>query len=192
MLHKIAQTISTLFSPLTFIPLILFWKLDEVHLSSSAFQKTLLILFGFGILPTVGSLILLKRMGRISDWGIDKREQRLQFGLIAYFFMAVTLLILWRVESGEILKLISLLLAGGLIFTLITLFWKISAHTTAATLFSLFLLDQPSLFLLAGVPLAVAVAWSRIYLKRHTLAQVVAGSLLATFIYLVGKMQGFI
>jgi len=69
----------------------------------------------------------------------------------------------------------------------ITLFWKISFHmiwSILATFFIIYSLQTPQSYLLIlFIPL---IAWSRLQLKRHSLLQVVAGTLLTlTCIFLV-------
>jgi membrane-associated phospholipid phosphatase len=39
--------------------------------------------------------------------------------------------------------------------------------------------------LIVGIPLVVSVCWVRLFLKRHTMAQVVAGLVLGTAVVLV-------
>jgi membrane-associated phospholipid phosphatase len=66
----------------------------------------------------------------------------------------------------------------------ITLSWKISVHcaTAAGVAMWLWWLTGTPLPLLVGVPL---IAWSRVHLGRHTLAQTIAGSMLGCGLFLL-------
>jgi membrane-associated phospholipid phosphatase len=79
------------------------------------------------------------------------------------------------------------LLAGVLWFQMfviyiITLYWKISVHcaTAAGVTTVIWMLLGTSLPLLLVVPV---LAWSRVRLRRHTLCQTIAGSVLGVAIF---------
>ena len=64
----------------------------------------------------------------------------------------------------------------AILFLLITLRWKISLHCAAAAILAELLLIY---FGPMAAPFAMSVpliAWSRLYLRRHTLAQTIAGA----------------
>jgi len=67
--------------------------------------------------------------------------------------------------------------AGVVVLAVVSPFWKISGHAAAmssAAVISVLVLGPAWLPLLLLVP---AVGWSRVVLRAHTVAQVVAGSL---------------
>jgi membrane-associated phospholipid phosphatase len=66
----------------------------------------------------------------------------------------------------------------------ITLWWKISVHSAAAAGVATLIwsLIGATLPLLAGV---VIIAWSRVRLRRHTVAQTIAGAALGFAIFMV-------
>lgn len=73
----------------------------------------------------------------------------------------------------------------GILNVSITYFWKISGHMMAATglVMWLSLLWSP-IFLLLLITFIPLVAWSRLSMRKHTLAQVMAGTCLMVMIVL--------
>jgi membrane-associated phospholipid phosphatase len=71
-------------------------------------------------------------------------------------------------------------MAITLILLLVTLRWKISGHTTAMSSLAMLcwlLIGPAAAPMMLSVPL---VAWARVRLRRHTLAQTLAGAALGT------------
>lgn len=129
-------------------------------------------------------------MGWVSDVNLTKRKERvlpffisiLLFGGF-YYFAKIDPKI-----NDFILPLLFGFIVGTLIANLITSFWKISIHalgissTWGAVVVSSMAFDDytPWLLVLLGI-LTFGVAWSRLWLNRHTLMQLIAGSLLGFF-----------
>lgn len=141
---------------------------------------------GLAIATPILYLIWLLRKGTVSDLDVQIRRERWRPLLAAQFGMALAL-ILFIVNGAPPLMIA---LAGGLLaYTSlafgITLWWKISMHSAAAAAIAALVVTQvgPHAFpLLAGIPL---MAWARIRLKRHTLAQTIAGAALGSAALLV-------
>jgi membrane-associated phospholipid phosphatase len=127
-------------------------------------------------------LAWLVRHGRVTDLDVQLREQRARPMLFTLGCGALGLAVLALGGAPPLL----VTLAGGLwaqmvIILSITLYWKISVHsaTAAAAATALLVLFGTPLPWLVGVPL---IAWARVRLGRHTLAQTVFGALLGTAI----------
>lgn len=60
---------------------------------------------------------------------------------------------------------------------LVTLWWKISFHASYVTLFSVIFIYVYGIAALPVLVLVPAVAWARVVMNRHTVAQVAAGTL---------------
>lgn len=127
----------------------------------------------------------LMRRGRVSDMDVTRREQRVRP-------MIVTLagvLVAWLVFTLGGAPLAFRILAGaslvqGILVFLITLQWKISMHTSTAAGMAVLILSIAGL---SAAPIAISVpliAWSRIKLRRHTLMQTVAGTVLGIGVFL--------
>jgi len=129
-------------------------------------------------------LVWLLRRGQITDLDVQLREQRLRPMLFTSACgIGAWLLLLIGAAPRPLIVLGGALLVETLIIFVITLRWKISVHCAAAAgaatlVWSLIGTPLP---LIVGVPL---IAWSRLRLQRHTLAQVVAGSVVGMAIFL--------
>jgi hypothetical protein len=156
-------------------------------------------------LPAVGSLLLLiflntfvapsvmiyyfHRFGLVSSLHVDNlRERRLPYLATVIIYGFATYLFGWRLQPiGELAPQISIILAGvtfSLIFvSIISLFWKISAHATgiggALGMIAAFLLrfDESALFipLLLTTVTGGLLTSARLYLNAHTPGQIAAG-----------------
>lgn len=182
--EHIAWWVSNLFSPpvLGLVLLVIasidqptphVWRWIGVYLA-------LALLFPFGFL-----LWQLKK-GEISDIEVYHREQR-SSGLLATaggFAIAGIVLVLMRAPVIFLMMAIAGLLMWLAIYG-ITLRWKISIHSasaTASTLMIVYILGHAFFWLLAIIPI---VAWSRVRLRKHSLLQTLAGTGLATGLFII-------
>lgn len=137
------------------------------------------------ILPPLLYLVWLVRRGRVTDLDVQLREQRR--GPLIFSIACAGLA--WLVLALGAAPRLMIVLAGALWLQMaliygITLRWKISVHSAAAAGAAMLvwsLVGMPLPFLI-GVP---AIAWSRVCLGRHTVAQTVAGALLGAAIFLI-------
>jgi membrane-associated phospholipid phosphatase len=124
--------------------------------------------------------------GKITDLHVPVREQRTRPYLMALAasFGAWALFTWWPAPPlHRVIALAALLQAA--VFFLITLRWKISLHSAAAANLAVvgwMVLGAAGLLLAVGVP---AIAWARVRLHRHTVAQTVGGALLGAATTLV-------
>jgi membrane-associated phospholipid phosphatase len=130
-----------------------------------------------GVLLPLGYLVWLVRQGRVTDLDIQLREQRAGPMLATAGCAALAWGLLW-VGSAPLSLVV---LAGGLclealLLLAITLRWKISVHCAAAAAAAVVIgsgLGTPWTLICVAL-----VAWSRVRLRRHTVAQTIAGSAL--------------
>jgi membrane-associated phospholipid phosphatase len=136
------------------------------------------------LVPTLYVVWLLQR-GEVTDFHLRVREQRIKPMLVMVVTVISAWLTMWWGGAPDFL----LLMAGagmalmGLIFV-VTLRWKISGHAAASSGFfalSWVLMGQTAAPVALLMPV---VAWSRVKLRRHTLAQIVAGSIVGPAIFL--------
>lgn len=137
------------------------------------------------VLPTA-YVIALRLRGRVTDIQLPERAQRLRPYLFAIVCMACSAALMHLGRAPRPLQ--SVALAGSAQFALmllITLRWKISAHS--ASVGSLFAIAHGLLgtFALPLGMLIPLVGWSRVYLRRHDVLQVVAGGLLGVIVTLM-------
>jgi len=138
-----------------------------------------LLYFAVAIPLPVGYLVWLLKTGRVSDFHLRDRRQR--FGTFAVTSVAglggISLLAYLGAPSPFLAFLI-VALAETLLLFVITLAWQISIHSaTVAALatFAFLVLGGAAIVL---TPLVPVVMWARVYLRRHTLSQVIAGGAL--------------
>ena len=180
MLDRLAVTISVLFNPFL-LPLASILLI--VHTSVATTQQGLLwmvivILFA-SVLPML-FILLLFRLGQLSDFRLTVREQRakpLIFSLVSAL-VGIGILYLLKVPR-EIIWLCIACVINGLVLTLITQVWKISFHsgvaagcmTGLATLIS-----SQFVYLFILLPF---IAWARVHRKRHTYLQTIIAAPIA-------------
>lgn len=117
------------------------------------------------------------KWGKAEDLDLRDRLQRPLPLLVALACSAGAAAIVWLAKGPD--NLLVALLAGfvpGVALTIITLKWKISFHSATlagATIVLWWLLGK---WALAGLFIVGAVGWSRVVLRRHTPAQVLAGA----------------
>ena len=133
-------------------------------------------------LPTLYVLWKVRR-GEITDFDIRVREQRVKPYVLILICTAVALVLM---IVGRAPGLMIVVAAAGWVQTailfIVTLWWKISAHCTAMAglaVLALGTIGMAAWPLMLGLPL---VAWSRVRLRRHTLRQTIAGSVLGLFV----------
>jgi membrane-associated phospholipid phosphatase len=117
--------------------------------------------------------------GEISDFHIPVRTQRFRPMVLSILCALLTLAILW---VGNAPPLLMSFMGFGIILAavmlLITLQWKISGHSTAIAGMIILLIYSMGQAVWLALLLIPLVAWARIRLKRHTLAQTIAGAVL--------------
>lgn len=136
------------------------------------------IVFGFwvSLVPSLFVLYML-RIGRISDLHMNTRRERRWPYVTGVLGSAIALALIMIFDGPELLRCLAIFSLIELsILGFITNFWMISIHATSITaamaIVGLVFGLLPALILL---PIVVAVYWVRLYLRRHNLAQVVAG-----------------
>jgi len=177
----LAQLISLLLSPMFVLPGIIYYSLYKFT-DKQQFWLFFLIINFLGILPILLIYFFLRKTGKISDWEISKREERHQLNAYALSVGLILIFFLRNWFSPQLFNVILLIFILFFIYALITLFWKISGHVLSITLAVCLLLGIFNFNWLITL-LIPLVAWSRVYLKRHTLNQVGAGFLLTFLIF---------
>lgn len=140
--------------------------------------------YGFLVsLAPILFILWLLRTGRIKELHMtDQRERYLPY-TVAVTCALLFLVIGWLFNAPELLICLSIFNVIELsLLGLITIFWLISIHATGAAALALLVgyVFGPTAGLLL-LPLVALVAAVRLYLKRHTPAQVVVGMALGLF-----------
>jgi membrane-associated phospholipid phosphatase len=179
--REVARWISILGHPFVLIP----GLVAAVTIPSLPPEQAAQIV-GIVVLVSVVPMLLLMarrvRSGAWTNYDVSVREQRTGMYPAALAMTTATALVLaWAQVPWPILRgvlAILLLIGTG---ALVNRWLKISLHTAFAVFTALAFLPSPGLT--AGMlALALAIAWSRLELGRHTLAEVIGGALLGTLI----------
>ncbi|MHB8276928.1 MAG: hypothetical protein ACYDIA_04660 [Candidatus Humimicrobiaceae bacterium] len=178
-INKFAKVISYIFDG-SYISIPTYLVINVFMLKTGkevAIWTSLCIIFG-SIMPFI-FLVFLYKKKIITDLHVPRREDRLKPLLVSNISYILGYFVFFILKAPVYLRaLFFTSFLTTILLTIITYFWKISFHTSWITFTSItyyVFFGKWALFLLLLVPL---VAWARIKIKRHTIGQVLAGSLL--------------
>ncbi len=180
---RVANLTSSILNPFLVSLVALLLLVFESTSSTLDALKWGLILIAVGILPVFSTAIYLVRKGRLDSILTNVRQQRTKLYLLAVFCAAAGYVVLLYLEAPPMLE--AAFATGFLalvIFMGINLWWKISLHTAFIAGLVTILVILYGWTAIVAVVLVPLVAWARVELKQHSLAQVVAGGLLAALI----------
>lgn len=174
---RLARWLSRLFHPflISILTLILVIYLDGFSWVE-AVQWTV-VATALVILPVSIYLVYSVKNGRYSDWNISIREQRYSiYALAAICFMALTITF---IQTGAPPIALACIYAALLTITLAAginrFLTKVSIHSaTMAGCATVIALMSPPIGVLMAL-MTIAVGWSRVQLKQHTMGQVIIG-----------------
>lgn len=183
---RFARVVSTVLTPvsvsLPFVFLVAFYHARD---QLAALIYALIALFFLSIGPLIYVVIGVRR-GRLSDFELSRRSERAGPFLFGIISTSVGLLVLALLHAPRDLQTALLLTAiTAVILMVTTLWWKISLHASTMAGAATVLTALYGIALLPSFLLLVLVSWSRVVLRRHTVAQVVVGSLLSIFLSLI-------
>jgi membrane-associated phospholipid phosphatase len=194
--NNIARIISTFFVPPSFT--IIVFTLFAFTLETEYLKKviTILVAFLFGFAAPIILFVVLRKRKKLVDLDASIKEERTTPFLISVGFYLIGLIILITFNVNIIsIAFWFCYISNTLVTILINKHWKISAHAMGAAgpLAALTYIFGPIALLFAII--VFLVGWSRIKLKVHNFAQVMAGVLLAfvsTYlqIYLIVRFFG--
>lgn len=183
--ESIKNQLAKILSSTATLSLILLAVISIFHHINLSLEYELLLLLLSVVIPFL-AIILFKVLGITSDLNVTKREERTRlFGVMAIAFL-LALLLSFKTGDVRLITIYTTLNLTFLLGLLITIFEKISFHMIWSILsifFILYLWQIPSLYLL--LLLIPLIGWSRLQLKRHTLRQVILGTLLTSICILL-------
>ena len=187
-----ALVISRVFEPLIlfiFILIMVFVR-AQLPLTTLLWQGSI-ILFVI-IFPPILLLIRAIRQKKISNWDMSDRKQRVGALVVFLMFFALGIFLLSLFHEPIITNFFLYMFGVFLLFFMITLRYKMSGHLTGL---AMWLVCVSSWFgglttvLFFSLPL---LCWSRVVLKRHTLGQVLLGSVFGLTLGYIGIRYGYI
>jgi hypothetical protein len=185
----IARAASTVLAPAPVAGLVLLIAAARTTTRSSEFSVIAAVAIGCGVLFPRLCIEYGVRRGWFSNPDLSRRQERaLPLAIGAVSVMAAILLV--HIAGGaqavvDSLYAMAFVLAIGLGVTFI---WKVSLHVAAMTGAVIILGQLLGAVCVLLVPLVILVAWSRLELREHTLAQVGAGAVVG----LVGTAQAYL
>jgi hypothetical protein len=172
---QIARTISWVGHPLIFVSVSVSIVV-ATQLVASAALPILTALFLSVIAPTAILLVAGVRSGRWRDADVSAREERKRFYPWAILISALGTFITWLIGAPFFVVQGGLVtLALFLIAAIANLWFKLSLHTLFAFYCAVILLRISFACGIVALILAGLVFWSRLFLSRHTLLEVLAG-----------------
>lgn len=177
---KFARFISILLVPPSFTIIVFALFAFTLETETIKIIVTILTALIFGFISPIILFFILRKKGKLKDIDASIKEERtFPFFIAVVFYSAgLVVLILFNVNLISIAFWFCYI-SNTLLTILINKYWKISAHSMGATgalaaVFYVFGLPV----LLFGI-IVLLLGWARIYLKMHSLSQVIAGIILA-------------
>ena len=177
---RVARKISNILSPVTISgPVVLLVALYHTTnvLASLAYSGVTLFFLSVGPMAYIAIGV---RLGKFSDMDVSRRAERVGPFLFGITSTSVGLLVLMLVHGPKNLETVMFSTAlSSVILMVTTLWWKISIHASSLAGAATILTALYGIVMLPVFLLVLLVSWSRVVLRRHTVAQVIAGSLLS-------------
>ncbi len=174
----IATLISDLFHPILLVIISMVYLTNRYANDIGQVVRWLsvgLILIVIG--PTIGYFFTAAARSNKIDIDISNRADRLIPLMIASLGALIGgYIVSTRLHIPSLLLVSNVLVAMLLVLTLTTFVWKISIHaSTLMVIVTLMVIFRGPTYLPLYL-LILPVGWARIYLKQHTIAQLIAGS----------------
>jgi membrane-associated phospholipid phosphatase len=182
----VARHISNILSPAVIsLPLVLLVALYRSSNQASNLYYALITIFFASIGPLL-YIVIGVRLGKFTDVDVSVRSQRtgpFLFGLGSCF---LGLLVIAQTHGPKNLQTLMIMtIISGIILMITTMWWKISIHASTLAGAVTLLTALYGLIMLPAYLLVILVSWSRVVLHRHTIAQVIAGSLVSIAMTLI-------
>lgn len=184
-----SQIISFIFHPMVFSLGVFYLLLFQSGPPLENSGTILFICFIFSNLIPITTVLLLKKLGKITDLDASQKEQRSLPLTLGIIYAGIAYLILNTIDADPLVKgLMFCYMTNSVLIILITRYWKISIHAwgVGAPLAALWIAGFH--YFIPAVSILTAVSYARVVLKAHTILQVVIGSILGvavTYIQLI-------
>ncbi len=189
---RTARLLSNILAPSTIsLPFILLVALYRAPDHKAALFYGLITLFFLSVGPLC-YIIACVRLGKLSDMEVSRRTERAGPFLFCISSALLGLLVLLRLHGPRNLQTVLIITAvSGIVMMVTTLWWKISIHASSMGGVATVLTTLYGGAMLPTFILLILVGWSRVVLRRHTVLQVIAGSLVSiTLSLLILKIRG--
>ena len=183
---RIARHVSNILAPATIsLPFILLVAFYQAQDKLSALIYACIALFFLSVGPLL-FIIIGVRLGKLSDIDVSRRTQRFRPFIFGIVSAMIGWLILTLTNGPRNLQTVMIITVfSGIIMMVITFWWKISMHASSLGGVATMLTALYGAVMLPLFVLLVLVSWSRVVLRRHSVTQVIAGSLAGIVLSLV-------
>jgi len=183
---RIARHVSNILAPATIsLPFILLVAFYQAQDKLSALLFACITLFFLSVGPLL-YIIIGVRLGILSDIDVSRRSQRVGPFIFGIISATIGWIILSLTDGPRNLQTVMIITVfSGIIMMVITLWWKISMHASSLGGVATVLTVLYGAVMLPLFVLLIFVSWSRVVLRRHTIPQVIAGSLAGIVLSLV-------
>lgn len=176
---RMATITSRVLDPVLEIPILLSGAVFIAVSNGMRWRFLALLLFVDAVLPA-GYLAWGLKTGKISDWDVTERKERMGFYLFTVLAHLFGVLLALFIGKYVLFRILLVWWGMAVMFFAVTLFWKISVHAGVNAALLVFVnhfygWDQ-YWWLVAGLAL---VMWARVRGDKHTWGQVWAGAVLA-------------
>ena len=189
---RVARLVSNILAPASIsLPFIVLVALYHAQNVTRALLYAGITLFFLSLGPFIYILIAV-RVGKISDVDVSRRTERagpFLFGISSVLAGWLVLILLHGPENLQTLLFITAV--SGIVMMVTTIWWKISIHSSSMGGVATILTAFYGAVMLPTFLLLILVSWSRVVLRRHTVSQVIAGSLVSIALtLLILKIRG--
>jgi membrane-associated phospholipid phosphatase len=183
---RIARHVSNILAPATIsLPFILLVAFYQASDKLSALIYACITLFFLSVGPLL-YIIIGVRLGILSDIDVSRRSQRIGPFIFGIVSAMIGWLVLTHTNGPRNLQTVMIItIFSGIIMMVITFWWKISMHASSLGGVATMLTVLYGAVMLPLFVLLVLVSWSRVVLRRHTIPQVIAGSLAGIVLSLI-------
>ncbi len=185
-MKKLALIVSRIFEPMIVFSGLLVAGALRANLRGTTLVRFLATVFVSMILPAAALRFFLFRAYRI-DWDIRERSKRIVPLFLLLGLSVINFWIVQRWNNSLLTDMFLLFLFWMAGFFAITLFWKISGHTSIATLACGLLLNWYGWQYWPILLIIPTVVWARVVGKNHTLSQAVGGIVYSTLLHEIWK-----
>ncbi|HTK08436.1 MAG TPA: hypothetical protein VL485_14800 [Ktedonobacteraceae bacterium] len=182
----VARHISNILSPaVVALPLVLLVSFYKSSNQVANLFYALVTIFFVSIGPLL-YIVVGVRLGKFTDVDVSVRSQRLGPFLFGLSSCLLGLLVIDRVHGPKnLVTLLLMVIISGIVLMITTMKWKISIHASALAGAVTLLTLLYGMVMLPAYLLVILVSWSRVVLHRHTIGQVIAGSLFSIAMTLI-------
>jgi len=185
-LYVMAEWVSHVLNPAVIACSILLWRSWCVPIANPVL---ILLLFFFVFVPA-GSVLVMFYTNRINSIYPKQRKQREKLLVIALGSYCLGWLMASKMGVEPFLHMVALVFIIATFFVLcINRYWRISIHCVGVAAATTLVFSASDDGILWGILPVILITWARLYLRAHTLSQVLVGLILGAIVGFVALLK---